>query len=57
MCELFFVAEQSVNCVTAAALADDARSMLEGASGIAAPEVVAHFAENLRNTGSALHAK
>lgn len=43
--------------VTVAALADDAKSTREAASGIAAPEVVAHSAENLRNTGSALHAK
>jgi hypothetical protein len=43
--------------VTVAALADDAKSMREDASGIAAPKVVAHCAENLRNTGSALHAK
>jgi len=43
--------------VTVAALADDARSRLEDAYEIAAPKVVGHFAENLRNTGSVLHAK
>jgi hypothetical protein len=43
--------------VTVAASADDAKSMLEDAYGIWAPEVVAHSAENLRNTGSVLHAK
>jgi hypothetical protein len=43
--------------VTAAALADDKKPTLEGASGISAPEVVEHSAENLRNTGSDLHAK
>lgn len=40
-----------------AALADDAKSTREDAYGIAAPEVAGHSAENLRNTGSALHAK
>ena len=43
--------------VTVAALAGDAKSMLVGASGIAAPEVVGHSAENLRNMGSVLRAK
>ena len=43
--------------VIVAALADDAKSMHEGASGIAVPKVVAHSAENLRSTGSVLHAK
>jgi hypothetical protein len=43
--------------VTGAALADDTKSMREDAYGIAAPEVVGHSAENLRNTGSALRAK
>jgi hypothetical protein len=43
--------------VSVAASADDAKSMREGASGIAVPEVVGRSAENLRNTGSALHAK
>jgi hypothetical protein len=42
---------------TVAALEDDKKSMLEDAYGISAPEVVAHFAENLRNTGSALRAR
>jgi hypothetical protein len=52
MCELFFVAY-----LTVAALADDKKSTLEDAYEISAPEVVGHFAGNLRNTGSALHAK
>ena len=43
--------------VTVAALADDARSRLEDAYEIAAPEVVGHSAENLRNMGSVLRAK
>jgi hypothetical protein len=43
--------------LTVAASADDAKSVLEGAYGIWAPEVVGHSAENLRNTGSALRAK
>jgi hypothetical protein len=43
--------------VIVAALADDKKSMREDAYGIAAPKVVGHFAENLRNTGSALRAR
>jgi hypothetical protein len=49
----------SLGCydVIVAALADDKKSRLEDAYEISAPRVVGHFAENLRNTGSALHAK
>jgi hypothetical protein len=42
--------------VTVGASVDDAKSTLEDAYGIAAPKVVGHYAENLRNTGSALRA-
>jgi hypothetical protein len=42
--------------VTVGASVDDAKSTLEDAYGIAAPKVVGHYAENLRNTGSVLRA-
>jgi hypothetical protein len=43
--------------ISVAAWADGAKSMLGDAYGIWVPGVVGHFAENLHNTGSALHAR